>query len=204
VRGTIAAISVVSLLVVLTTGIVGRCLYSLSPKPDLERLQRNLAGLNAIGPGLGDVLRRRLAQAPLTRLEARASFLALLQMLPVWRREARLRRAIFSRTIAEYTGNFSAELRLLARNIDECQRIATSEVRAAAATTLLRSWRGLHRLAALLMVLLVALHIGIAWYYGFTWLRVLLVCLALLAPAPLYAQFFSPGELARGHALLEG
>ena len=39
----------------------------------------------------------------------------------------------------------------------------------AAAAALLRSWRGLHRYAALLMVLLVALHIGIAWYYGFVW-----------------------------------
>jgi dihydropyrimidine dehydrogenase (NAD+) subunit PreT len=169
VRGSVAAISVGSLVIVLITGIIGRCLYSLCPKPDIERLQHNLTALNVIGPGLGDVLQRRLAQAPLTRLEARASLFSVLRMLPVWRREAHLRRAIFSQTTAQYAAHFSAELKLLGRNIDECRRLAVSEVRAAAASTFLRSWRGLHRFAALLMVLVVALHIGVAWYYGFTW-----------------------------------
>lgn len=37
------------------------------------------------------------------------------------------------------------------------------------AGTLLKSWRGVHRFSALLLVLVVSLHIGVAWYYGFAW-----------------------------------
>ena len=35
---------------------------------------------------------------------------------------------------------------------------------------LLRSWRGLHRFFALLMLAAVLLHAGVAWYYGYRWI----------------------------------
>lgn len=37
------------------------------------------------------------------------------------------------------------------------------------AGALFKSWRGVHRFSALLLVLVVSLHIGVAWYYGFAW-----------------------------------
>ena len=35
---------------------------------------------------------------------------------------------------------------------------------------LLRSWRGLHRFFALLMLAAVLLHAGVAWHYGYRWI----------------------------------
>jgi hypothetical protein len=169
VRSTIAALTVGSLFVVLLTGIVGRSIYSLTPKPDRSRLERHLLVLDQIGPGMGEVLRRRLASVARTQLPAHASLLSVLAALPAFARESRLRRSIIQRTAAEYAPYFSHALVLHARSLAECCQIHSSEVRAAAADALLRSWRGLHRLSALLMVLLVALHIAIAWYYGFIW-----------------------------------
>ena len=37
-------------------------------------------------------------------------------------------------------------------------------------TALLRSWRGLHRFFALLMLASVLLHAGVAWHYGYRWI----------------------------------
>jgi dihydropyrimidine dehydrogenase (NAD+) subunit PreT len=169
VRSTIAVITVGSLFVVLLTGIVGRSLYALTPKPDRLRLERHLRQLDRVGPGMGEVLRRRLGLVARTPLPAHASLFSVLMALPAFARESRQRRSIIERTAAEYARHFSHELRLHARSIAECSQIHVTEVRAAAADALLRSWRGLHRLSALSMVALVALHIAIAWYYGFIW-----------------------------------
>jgi hypothetical protein len=169
VRSTIAILTVGSLFVVLLTGIVGRSIYSLTPKPDRLRLERHLRQLDQVGPGMGEVLRRRLGQVPRTEVPARASLFTVLAKLPAFARERRLRRSIVQRTTAEYSPYFPAELRLRARSLVECRQIYEEEVRAAAADAVLRSWRGLHRLSALLMLALVLLHIAIAWYYGFIW-----------------------------------
>jgi hypothetical protein len=154
---------------VLLTGIIGRSIYSLTPRPDRLRLERHLRQLDPIGPGMGDVLRRRLGLVARTQLPAHASSFTVLATLPAFARESRQRRAVIQRTLADYAPSFSQELRLCARSIAECRQIQDSEVLAAAADALLRSWRGLHRLSALLMVSLVVLHIAIAWYYGFIW-----------------------------------
>jgi hypothetical protein len=169
VRSTIAVLTVGSLFVVLLTGIVGRSIYALTPKPDRLRLERHLRQLDQIGPGMGEVLRHRLGQVRRTALPAHASLFTVLAKLPAFARESRLRSSIIQRTAAEYSQLFGHELRLHARSIVECRQIHATEVRAAAADALLRSWRGLHRLSALLMLALVVLHIAIAWYYGFLW-----------------------------------
>jgi len=169
VRNSVAAVTVGSLSVVIVTGLLGRYLYSLSPKPDLERLQRSLQVLNAIGPGMGEVLRERLALVAATEPPARQSLVAVLAKLPSYRRELRERRAVIEHIVAHYAQYFAPELQLLSKAIAECSRIYAAEVRATAASAVLKSWRGLHRFAALLMVLLVTMHIGVAWYYGFVW-----------------------------------
>lgn len=169
VRSSVAIVTVSSLSVVIVTGLLGRYLYSLSPKPDLTRLHEHLRALDAIGPGMGQLLQQRMALVPLTEPPPRPSLLALIGKLPSYRRELSQRRLVLDHTISQYTPYFGSELQLLARPIAECARLYASEVRSAAASALLKSWRGIHRFAALLMVLLVAMHIGVAWYYGFVW-----------------------------------
>jgi hypothetical protein len=34
----------------------------------------------------------------------------------------------------------------------------------------MRSWRGFHRFAAILMILLVSVHIAVAWVFGYRWI----------------------------------
>lgn len=161
-------VTVGALLVVIATGLLGRYLYSLSPKPELERLRTGLVALDAVGPGMGQMLAQRVAL--IARTEAPPpSLLAALATLPRWRRELAQRRATIHQTVAHYARFAGAEVQLLSKPIRDCTDIYLSEVRSAAAGALLRSWRGLHRFAALLMIVLVALHIGIAWYYGFVW-----------------------------------
>lgn len=170
VRSSVAMVTVGSLLVVIVTGLLGRYLYSLSPNPDRDRLARVLHALDAVGPGMGQILEQRLALIATTPPPSRPSLLAVLARLPSWRRELRQRRAIIDQTVAQYAQYFGPELQLMTRPLAECARFYSAEVRAAAASALLRSWRGVHRFAALLMLLLVAMHIGVAWYYGFVWI----------------------------------
>ena len=44
-----------------------------------------------------------------------------------------------------------------------------AEARAAGIAALVRSWRGLHRFFAMLMLVAVGLHAGVAWYFGYRW-----------------------------------
>lgn len=169
VRTTIAIITVVSLFVALLTGIIGRSIYTLTPKPDRARLAQHLAVLNRVGPGMGQVLEQRIGLVPRTRGAERGSLLSVALALPAFRRELRERRHVFDRTVREYASLFGRELGLVRHRIADCRRIYACEVRASAADALLRSWRGVHRLSALLMVLLVVMHIVVAWYYGFVW-----------------------------------
>lgn len=168
VRSGIAMVTVGALLVVIATGLLGRYLYSLSPKPELERLRNQLRALDAVGPGMGQMLAQRVGLVARTATPA-PSLLAVVTTLPSWRRELQQRRAVIDQTVGHYAQYYGPEVQLLAKPIAECAGIYLREVRSAAAGALLRSWRGLHRYAALLMVLLVAMHIGIAWYYGFVW-----------------------------------
>ena len=170
VRSTVAMVTVGSLLVVIVTGLLGRYLYSLSPKPDLGGLELQLQALDTIGPGMGQILMKRVALITPTEPPLRPSLFAVLARLPSWQRELRQRRSVIERTVAQYAQYFGPEVQLMSKPIAECTRLYSAEVRAAAAGALLKSWRGVHRFAALLMVLLVAMHIAIAWYYGFVWI----------------------------------
>lgn len=156
-----------SLLVVIATGLVGRYLFALSPPPDYRRLERVLAQLDTIGPGMGSMIEQRVGMVARTERPARRSLLAVLVRLPRWWRESRQRRAVIAQTVAHFARSFGPEVALLGKPIAEVARIHAAAVRADAAAALLDSWRALHRFAALLMVLLVIVHILVAWYYGF-------------------------------------
>jgi hypothetical protein len=169
VRTPIAVITVGSLFVAILTGIIGRSIYTLTPKPDRVRLARHLAVLDHIGPGMGQTLAQRLGVVARARAPERSSLLGVALALPGYKRELDERRRVFDHTVREYARHFGDELGLVRRRIADCRGIYVCEVRAAAAEALLRSWRGVHRLSALLMVLLVVMHIVVAWYYGFVW-----------------------------------
>ncbi|HWO08700.1 MAG TPA: hypothetical protein VNN80_04450 [Polyangiaceae bacterium] len=169
VRTTIAVITIASLFVAILTGIIGRSLQALTPRPDRARLARHLALLDHIVPSLGQMLEQRLALVPRAPAPERPSLLGVTLALPGYVRELRARRGAFDQTLQEYAGQFGGELRLARWRISDCRGIYAAEVRATAAEALLRSWRGVHRLSALSMVLLVVMHIVVAWYYGFAW-----------------------------------
>ena len=43
-------------------------------------------------------------------------------------------------------------------------------IRSFKASAVLRSWRSMHMFFAILMLLTVVFHIGIAWHYGYRWI----------------------------------
>jgi hypothetical protein len=169
IRSTISLITIGSLFVVIATGLLGRFLYSLAPRPDVGRLQRQLQLLDQVGPGMGQILSQRVALVPPVEAPMRCSLFGVMTSLPSFWRELRQRQSMISQTIAYYDRYHQAEVRRFGKPIAECTRLYAAEVRARAASALLRSWRGVHRFSALLMVSLVAMHIAVAWYYGFVW-----------------------------------
>jgi dihydropyrimidine dehydrogenase (NAD+) subunit PreT len=168
VRSAVSLITVTCLGLVMITGIVGRYLYALSPKIGDARLHTQLATLDCGLPGLSTVITEQLALLPAASGVA-ASPLQAIRSLPVWRRQARARAQLFDRIILHYTSYYPVEISRLGPIVAACRREIAGEVRALAAAALLKSWRSVHRLSALLLVALVSVHIGIAWYYGFVW-----------------------------------
>ena len=88
-----------------------------------------------------------------------------LAAIPRWRRVSRQRREIVAMLAAEHDD--APDTRRLVR---AAQKAAAAEARAPGAAALLRTWRGLHRFFAILMLLAVGLHIGVAWHYGYRWI----------------------------------
>jgi len=163
-RTPIATTSAASLGVVVITGLIGRFLYALTPATNRERLRDALDGMERVLPGARPALATAIEALPGPAVPPNASLLRSLLAIPRWRRIGRRRRE-------------SLEL-ILPRQLDRNQRGAARRLMKAAAAeagssgmaALLRSWRGLHRFFALLMLAAVLLHAGIAWYYGYRWI----------------------------------
>lgn len=170
-RTPIATVTAVSLLVVVLTGVVGRYLYALAPQTDQAALAGAIDGVDGIVPGLGVTARKLLAALPITDVGGHAGFLRTLLTLPTWWRESRARR-VGVRALAERVpADLPPEERaLLGPALDRLASLAAGEPRTMAAATLLRTWRSLHRLLALLMLLSVTVHIVVAWFYGYRWI----------------------------------
>jgi len=177
-RSTVAVTAFVSLGVLVVTGIVGRFIYTLvphtvagvelAPAALRERVQELSRALrDALGEGAASALDPAIARlgAPPPLLPKTA--LGCLVALPVLavdlrltrRRAQRLARETFppgtpgrDRDVAELT-----ELALLSR------RLHTLSV----TRRLLRGWRSLHRIFAVLMVVLAIVHVGVALYFGY-------------------------------------
>lgn len=164
-RTPIATLSTASLALVVTTGLLGRFLYALAPVGVHEELREALSAIDALLPGRRAALADGLAAHPGPNLPANASLARSLAAVPRWRRACRARFAHIEHTLPPRASRPPA-LRTAAKRL---RRAAAAEARAAAMSALLRSWRGLHRFFALLMLAAVLLHGGVAWYYGYRW-----------------------------------
>jgi hypothetical protein len=98
------------------------------------------------------------------------TLLKVLWLLPTWRALARLRRQHVRDVFLAYTKAHLSELVLLKERVLETEKLAALEPRAVAYGNLMRSWRGLHRFFALLMIALMIVHVSVAWYYGYRWI----------------------------------
>ena len=165
-RTPIATLSTASLGVVVLTGLIGRFLYALAPSNARERLRMALDDVEAASPGAREAARIALAEQPPPAIPANASLLRSLLAIPKWRRVGRKRREVLALVLPERTA-MSPALRDAAA---ELAAAATVDARSDGVAALLRSWRGLHRFFALVMLATVLLHAGIAWKYGYRWI----------------------------------
>jgi hypothetical protein len=159
-RTPIATWTSVSLGVVVVTGVFGRFLYMLSPVGQAKRLGAAITALDDASPGLGRQIDLALADLPAPEVRANVSLIGAVAAIPRWRRVSRQRRETIAMIAAEAP-------RRLVRAV---QKLAAADARASGMAALLRTWRGLHRFFAILMMLAVGLHIGVAWHYGYRWI----------------------------------
>jgi hypothetical protein len=172
-RTPIATVTSISLLIVVITGLVGLYIYALVPKAGLRPLHARLEEVATLLPGLAQIIDEFVKKAPVTRLAPNASLLRVLLTMPRWIWEARtrrrgIRRAAYGdklvRVVARTDPRFVSDL------VAELGDLAAAEIDTNAGGALMRSWRSLHRFLALLMILSVTVHIGVAWFYGFRWI----------------------------------
>lgn len=163
VRTPLAAISTLSLATVVLTGLLGRFLYALAPAGSRERLRAALDAIEAALPGSREALAEAIAQRPGPNVPANASLVRSVLSIFAWRRAARVRRECIALLMPPRKQLSRAQRR--ARK--ELVAAAAADARAAGVHALLRSWRGLHRFFALLMLAAVLLHAGVAWHYGY-------------------------------------
>lgn len=172
-RTPIAVVTAVSLGVVVVTGVLGRYLYALTPQPNAERLEEAVAVLEEFAPGCRTRIRHALAVHKVTQIDAHRWMVAKFAMVPRWAIDARNRGFLVSYVVEDVplTRVLSRKEQRQFRKAKRAVRTyATQQVVSIGAVSLLQSWRGLHRGLALLLVLLVPVHIGVAWVYGYRWI----------------------------------
>lgn len=172
-RTPIALVTAVSLGVVVLTGIAGRYLYALTPRPDRAVLQEALASLDELAPGCSARVYHALAIHKVTQVDTHQWLLTKLAAIPKWVREARSRGFLVSYVIEDapvLAPLGRKERRRFRKAKRAVRKYATREVVAVGASSLLQSWRGFHRFLALILVLLVPVHIAVAWFYGYRWI----------------------------------
>jgi hypothetical protein len=166
IRTPIAATSTLSLGLVVVTGVIGRFLYALAPSGSRERLRAALDAADATMPGTRPALADAISEHPGPDVPANASLLRSLVSIFGWRRAAKLRK----RAIALVAPPRKEQTRDQRAAVRELELAAALDARQSGVSALLRSWRGLHRFFALLMLAAVLLHGGVAWYYGYRWI----------------------------------
>jgi hypothetical protein len=172
-RAPIAMVTAGSLALVVVTGVVGRYFYAIAPKPDPRRMAELILGLDELVPRLGQQIREGLRGVKATELPANAPLATAIRTIPTWMRESRAKkRAVFDayQEVTRPRAMTKPELKLTRRLMKQTAGLAAAEVRTIAGSALLRTWRGLHRFLAILMIVSVSVHIGVAWFYGYRWI----------------------------------
>ncbi|HEY0988930.1 MAG TPA: hypothetical protein VGD80_17805 [Kofleriaceae bacterium] len=163
-RTPITQISAGSLAIVVVTGMIGRFLHALSPADDRLRLRDALDELDRLWPGHRQELASAIEALPAVAVSANASLARSLVIVPRWRRVGRQRRQVLGMI---FPRDLDRRQRRAARRLANA---AAAEAGSAGKIALLRSWRGLHRFFALLMLVSVLAHGAIAWHYGYRWI----------------------------------
>jgi hypothetical protein len=173
-RTQIATVTSGSLVVVVLTGLIGRYIYALTPRAGERTLEERLRELDSVMPTFAASVREALRHEPMTTLPVNASLVRVLLTVPVWVLQARRRRRAVRRVGAAdgqlVTLRKSGEGKFVKWVVSDVARLSASEVDRIAGGSLLRTWRSLHRVMAILMVLSVTIHIGVAWFYGYRWI----------------------------------
>ena len=171
-RSPIAVVTAASLFLVVLTGIVGRYLFAIAPKPHPEVITARLAEIDAFQPGLGAAIADALKRAPIPA-PGNPSLFGAIAMLPTFAKAERQRGELVLDTYREATRPrpmTKAESRRIKGLVKQARRLAQKDVRSVAGAMLLRTWRSLHRYLAILMILSVTVHIAVAWYLGYRWI----------------------------------
>jgi hypothetical protein len=161
-----AILGTVSLVVVVITGVAGRLLHMLAPRGTKERLVQLIDRIEAEFPDMREDLANAIAKRPGPQVPANAPLTRAIAAIPAWRRAAR-ERTIALRFLIPRKESMTPTLRRSWRTLI---RVAAADARASGVDALLRSWRGLHRFFALLMIVAVLVHAGIAWQAGYHWI----------------------------------
>jgi hypothetical protein len=172
-RTPIATLTSASLGIVVLTGVIGFYLHALLPTPGLRPLEDRLDEIRPLLPGFATLIDDLVTLAPVTALAHDASFVRTCLTIPRWVLEARSRRYCVSKA-----ARGDKVFRVLKRTepalarafVLELGELAAKEVGVSAGAAMMRSWRSLHRFLAILLIVSVVLHIGVAWYYGFRWI----------------------------------
>ncbi len=163
-RTPIATTSTISLAMVVLTGVLGRLLHFLAPANTQVRLNMAIDTFEMEFPGMREDLELAMKKRPGPAVPANANLLTALAAIPKWRAVVKARRVALSMMMPH---KMTKPLRRAERLL---YRTSAAEARAQGISALLRTWRGLHRFFALLMIIAVLLHALVAWHYGYRWI----------------------------------
>lgn len=172
-RTRIAATTAGSLGVLVVTGVIGLYIYRLLPKHGLLAFQERLAEVERVVPTFAKRVREAVAEVRVTTLPPNVSILKTLLTVPRWTLEARARRRAVMQAAKKdaVIRQLRKEERALIRDlVHELADLAAAQVDSDAGSALMRSWRSLHGVMAILMVLSVGVHVAVAWFYGYRWI----------------------------------
>jgi hypothetical protein len=163
-RTPIATTSTISLGVVVITGVLGRFLHFLAPANTRERLTAAIDSFEAEFPGMREDLVAAMAKRPGPAVPANANLISAIAAIPAWHSAAKRRKVALAMMMPH---KMTPALRRAEKDL---YRTAAADARAAGVSALMRTWRGLHRFFALLMIIAVLLHALVAWHYGYRWI----------------------------------
>ena len=163
-RSTITTTSAISLGVVVVTGLLGRLMYALAPVVTARSLADALAAVEREVPGLAPQYKAAVDALPSHAVPANPSLVRSLLAMPRWRRVVAARREALAVITPPGLDRPARQAAARFRGLD------LADARSSGMAALLRSWRGFHRFFALLMLVAVLLHAGIAWHYGYRWI----------------------------------